>query len=62
MNSSEKEFYREKLLTLSGTSSDEYVKGIYDQWADNYDKVLDHTIQIFHDNKTYSRVHTALLN
>ena len=39
MNSSEKEFYREKLLTLSGTSSDEYVKGIYDQWADNYDKV-----------------------
>ena len=39
MDSSAKEYYQGKLLTLSGTSSDEYVKELYDQWADNYDKV-----------------------
>ena len=38
--SEEKGFYTGKLLTLNATSSDEYVKGIYDEWAENYDKVL----------------------
>ena len=33
-------FYTGKLLTLNGNSSDDYVKSIYDEWAENYDKVL----------------------
>ncbi|KAJ7371940.1 Methyltransferase domain [Desmophyllum pertusum] len=37
--SEDKGFYTGKLLTLNATSSDEYVKGIYDEWAENYDKV-----------------------
>ena len=32
-------FYTGKLLTLNANSSDEYVKDIYDEWAENYDKV-----------------------
>lgn len=31
--------YNGKLLTLNANSSDEYVKSIYDEWAENYDKV-----------------------
>ena len=33
-------FYTVALLTLNANSSDEYVKGIYDEWAEKYDKVL----------------------
>ena len=33
-------FYTGSLLTLNANSSDEYVKGIYDEWAEKYDKVL----------------------
>ena len=32
--------YTGSLLTLNASSSDEYVKGIYDEWAEKYDKVL----------------------
>ena len=32
--------YTGSLLTLNVSSSDEYVKGIYDEWAEKYDKVL----------------------
>ena len=32
--------YTGSLLTLNANSSDEYVKGIYDEWAEKYDKVL----------------------
>lgn len=31
--------YTGSLLTLNASSSDEYVKGIYDEWAEKYDKV-----------------------
>ena len=33
-------FYTGRLLTLNASSSDEYVKNIYDEWAESYDKVL----------------------
>ena len=33
-------FYTGSLLTLNTNSSDKYVKGIYDEWAEKYDKVL----------------------
>ena len=32
--------YTGSLLTLNANSSDEYVKGIYDEWAEKYDKVV----------------------
>jgi len=32
-------FYTGRLLTLNASSSDEYVKSIYDEWAESYDKV-----------------------
>ena len=32
-------FYSGKLLTLNANSSDDYVKSIYDEWAETYDKV-----------------------
>ena len=32
--------YTGSLLTLNASSSDEYVKGIYNEWAEKYDKVL----------------------
>lgn len=34
----ENRFYSERLPTLNPRSTDEYVKGIYDEWADTYDK------------------------
>ena len=36
----ENKFYNETLLTLNANSSDDYVKSIYDDIAENYDKVL----------------------
>lgn len=36
----ENHFYSERLLTLNPRSTDEYVKTIYDDWAETYDKVL----------------------
>ena len=36
-------FYTRSLLTLNENSSDDYVKGIYDEWAEKYDKVLEVT-------------------
>ena len=32
--------YTGSLLTLNANSSDEYVKGIYDEWAEKYDQVV----------------------
>lgn len=36
----ENKFYKETLLTLNANSSDDYVKSIYDDVAEKYDKVL----------------------
>jgi len=36
----ENKFYKETLLTLNANSSDDYVKSIYDDIAEKYDKVL----------------------
>ena len=36
----ENKFYNETLLTLNTNSSDDYVKSIYDDIAEKYDKVL----------------------
>lgn len=36
----ENKFYNEALLTLNANSTDDYVKSIYDEWAEKYDKVL----------------------
>lgn len=33
-------FYNEALLTLNANSTDDYIKSIYDEWAEKYDKVL----------------------
>ena len=43
--------YTGSLLTLNASSSDEYVKGIYDEWAEKYDKVLPLSV-IFHISET----------
>ena len=43
--------YTGSLLTLNASSSDEYVKGIYDEWAEKYDKVLPLSV-IFHMSET----------
>ena len=46
--------YTGSLLTLNASSSDEYVKGIYDEWAEKYDKVLPLSV-IFHISETISQ-------
>jgi len=43
----ENKFYKETLLTLNANSSDDYVKSIYDGIAEQYDKVLYTSFEVY---------------
>ncbi|KAJ7371941.1 Methyltransferase domain [Desmophyllum pertusum] len=47
-----KGFYNGTLFTFNATSSDEYVKGIYDECAENYDKIIGEAGYVAHKTCT----------